>query len=138
MKRMQFAAIWLLAALVWLPVGAQESPPPADEVVAPVQAVSVEPVARDDEIAKRIQEILQATGWFENARVSVDDGNDRLNAKIKVAQDEKVPYMLVVGGNDEAAGTVSVRHRSEGDRGAVALETFVADVTAERDERRLG
>ncbi len=74
MKRMQFAAIWLLAALVWLPVGAQESPPPADEVVAPVQAVSVEPVARDDEIAKRIQEILQATGWFENARVSVDDG----------------------------------------------------------------
>lgn len=71
---MQFAAIWLLAALVWLPLGAQENPPPAEEVVAPVQAVSVEPVARDDEIAKRIQEILQATGWFENARVLVDDG----------------------------------------------------------------
>lgn len=74
MKRMQFAAIWLLAAVAWLPVAAQEGPPSTEEVVAPVQAVSVEPVARDDEIAKRIQEILQATGWFENARVSVDDG----------------------------------------------------------------
>ena len=60
------------------------------------------------------------------------------NAKIKVAQDQKIPYMLVVGGKDESAGTVSVRHRTQGDRGAVALEAFVADVTAERDERRLG
>lgn len=74
MKRMQFAAIWLLTALVWFPIEAQESPPPTEEVVAPVQAVAVEPVARDDEIAKRIQEILQATGWYENARVVVDDG----------------------------------------------------------------
>jgi small conductance mechanosensitive channel len=73
-KRMQFAAIWLLTALVWFPIEAQESPPPTEEVVAPVQAVAVEPVARDDEIAKRIQEILQATGWYENARVVVDDG----------------------------------------------------------------
>ena len=74
MKRMQFAAIWLLVALIWLPAAAQDTAPTEEDVAAPVQAVAVEPVARDDAIAKRIQEILQATGWFENARVSVDDG----------------------------------------------------------------
>ena len=71
---MQFAAIWLLVALIWLPAAAQDTAPTEEDVAAPVQAVAVEPVARDDAIAKRIQEILQATGWFENARVSVDDG----------------------------------------------------------------
>ena len=74
MKRMQFAAIWLLVALIWLPAAAQDTAPTEEDVAAPVQAVAVEPVARDDAIVKRIQEILQATGWFENARVSVDDG----------------------------------------------------------------
>ncbi len=69
-------------------------------------------------------------------RVSVDEGNERLNAKIKAAQEEKVPYMLVVGGKDAEAGTVSVRHRSEGDRGAVPLAEFVASIVKERDERR--
>ncbi len=82
----------------------------------------------------------KVSGTFSDAgfRVTMDDGNERLNAKIKVAQDEKIPYMLVVGGKDEEAGTVSVRHRTEGDQGAVPLQQFLDAATAERDERRLG
>jgi len=58
-------------------------------------------------------------------RVTLDESNERLNAKIKVAQEEKVNYMLVVGGKDEAAGTVSVRDRTRGDLGAMPLQAFV-------------
>ena len=70
-------------------------------------------------------------------RVTTDTSSSRVNGKVKAAQEMKVPYMLVVGGKDEQAGTVSVRHRTDGDRGAVPLEKFVADAVAERDERRL-
>src|SRR5690606_34765415 len=73
----------------------------------------------------------------ERFRATVDAGNDRLNAKIAVAQQDKVPYMLVVGGKDAEAGTVSVRHRTAGDRGAVPLKQFLDELRAERDERRL-
>ena len=66
-------------------------------------------------------------------RATLDSSNERLNAKIKVAQDTKVPYMLVVGGKDEAAGAVSVRDRSRGDLGAVSLETFVEQAKREID-----
>ena len=70
-------------------------------------------------------------------RVTTDTSSSRVNGKVKAAQEMKVPYMLVVGGKDEQAGTVSVRHRTDGDRGAVPLDQFVADAVAERDERRL-
>jgi threonyl-tRNA synthetase len=46
--------------------------------------------------------------------------------------------MLVVGGKDQEAGTVSVRHRSEGDKGAVALDEFLEMAIKERDGRKLG
>ncbi len=84
--------------------------------------------------AGKVLDALKAVGL----RVSMDDGNDRVNAKIKAAEEERVPYMLVVGGKDESAGTVSVRKRGEGDTGAVSLDEFVSAVVSERDERRLG
>jgi len=83
--------------------------------------------------AHHVAGVLQHAGL----RHTVDASNDRLNAKIKVAQEDKVPYMLVVGGKDADAGTVSVRHRSKGDLGAQPLPDFVAAATLERDERRL-
>ncbi len=83
--------------------------------------------------AKQVEAKLKAAGL----RASVDTSNERVNAKIKSAQEMKVPYMLVVGGKDEAAGTVSVRHRFDGDRGAVALDQCIADLVAERDEQKL-
>ena len=59
-------------------------------------------------------------------RVEVDYRNEKIGKKIREAQLEKVPYMLVVGDRDMEAGTVSVRHRSEGDLGAMSLEQFSA------------
>ncbi len=83
--------------------------------------------------AQEVTDKLKAAGF----RVEVDANNERLNAKIKLAQEAKVPYMLVVGGKDKDAGTVSVRHRSEGDRGAVPVEAFIEAAMKERDGREL-
>ena len=59
-----------------------------------------------------------------DVRVGVDDDNEKLGAKIRKAQLEKVPFMLVVGGRDAEAGVVSVRSREAGDLGAMTLESF--------------
>ena len=59
-----------------------------------------------------------------DVRVSVDDDNEKLGAKIRRAQLDKVPFMLVVGGRDAEAGVVSVRSREAGDQGAMSLEAF--------------
>lgn len=83
--------------------------------------------------AKEVETALKA----KNFRVTIDESNDRIGGKIKVAQDEKVPYMLVVGGKDAEARTVSVRHRSGGELGAIALDAFVEGVADERDGRKL-
>jgi threonyl-tRNA synthetase len=71
--------------------------------------------------AKQVEGELVKAGF----RVTVDQSSDRVNNKIRVAQQEKVPYMLVVGGKDEEAGTVSVRDRSHGDLGAMPLPDFI-------------
>lgn len=59
-------------------------------------------------------------------RVEVDYRNEKIGKKIREATLEKIPYMLVVGDRDMEAGTVSVRHRGEGDLGAMSLEQFSA------------
>jgi len=58
-------------------------------------------------------------------RVGVDADNEKLGAKIRRAQLEKVPFMLVVGGRDVESGVVSVRSRETGDKGAMTLEAFM-------------
>lgn len=73
----------------------------------------------------------------QRIRVGLDAGNDRVQAKIKVAADMKVPYLLVVGGRDAEAGTVSVRKRGEGEQGAVPLDDFVNRITEEVRSRSL-
>ena len=72
--------------------------------------------------AKRIEAALLA----EDVRVKIDVENEKLGAKIRRAQLEKVPFMLVVGGRDEEAGKVSVRSREKGDLGAMDLDAFMA------------
>ena len=56
----------------------------------------------------------------------MDGRNEKIGKKIREAQLEKIPYMLVVGDRDMEAGTVSVRHRAEGDLGAMSLDAFSA------------
>ena len=60
-------------------------------------------------------------------RVSVDDRNEKVNLKIREAQLQKVPYMLVVGGREAQSGCVAVRNRKHGDQGAKPLDQFIAD-----------
>jgi len=70
-------------------------------------------------------------------RVTIDDSDDRVNAKIKVGADERIPYLLVVGGRDEESGAVSVRQRGIGDRGAIPFEAFLEELLSEVRERKL-
>ena len=72
-----------------------------------------------------------------DVRVGIDSGNDRIQAKVKVAADEKVPYMLIVGPRDAETNSVSVRARgTEKDLGAMPLDKFVADLKSEISNRR--
>ena len=61
-----------------------------------------------------------------NLRVTLDERGEKIGAKIRDAQMQKVPYMLVLGDREAAAGTVAVRSRKEGDLGAVPLQDFLA------------
>ena len=66
-----------------------------------------------------------------DVRVTVDEAADKLGAKIRRAQMEKIPYMLVVGGREAEAGVVAVRSRETGDQGTVPLADFVKRVRTE-------
>ena len=59
---------------------------------------------------------------------SLDDRNEKVNLKIREAQLQKIPYMLVVGDREAQSGQVAVRHRKHGDLGAKPVEQFLADV----------
>jgi threonyl-tRNA synthetase len=99
--------------------------------LAPVQAVVLPITERQNDYAKQVREKLLDAG----ARVELDDRNEKLQAKIRDAQLQKVPYMLVIGGKEAEAGTVAVRHRSKGDLGPRPLEQFSADLRAEVDSK---
>jgi threonyl-tRNA synthetase len=59
-------------------------------------------------------------------RAELDDRQEKIGYKIREAQLQKIPYMLVVGDREAAEGTVSVRERSGGDRGSSAIDAFIA------------
>ena len=90
--------------------------------LAPVQ-VKLLPVAdRHLDYVYEIKKALDACGM----RVEVDSRSEKIGYKIREAQLEKVPYMFIIGDKDVEANTVSVRHRKEGDLGAMKLEDFIA------------
>jgi threonyl-tRNA synthetase len=101
--------------------------------LAPVQAVVLPITERQNEYARGVLNKLLDAG----VRVELDDRNEKLQAKIRDAQLQKVPYMLVIGGKEAEAGTVSVRHRSKGDLGPRPLEQFNADLRAEVDSKAI-
>jgi threonyl-tRNA synthetase len=98
------------------------------------EQVRVLPISeKTNEYAERVAAALRAA----DVRVTLDHGPDRIQGKVKVAAEEKIPYMLIVGPRDAEAGTVSVRARGvEKDLGAMPLERFVAEVRAEIAARR--
>ena len=90
--------------------------------LAPVQAAILPITDRVHPFAKEVADRLRAAGL----RPELDLRNEKVNAKIREAQLQKVPYMLVIGDREAEAGTVSVRHRFKGDLGAQPLDAFVA------------
>ena len=90
--------------------------------LAPVQARVLTITDRADDYANKIAAELDAAGF----RVETDERNEKIGKKIREAQIQKIPYMLVVGDRDIENGTVSVRHRSAGDLGAMSLDAFQA------------
>lgn len=95
--------------------------------LAPVQ-VKLLPIAdRHIDYLNTVKAKLEAAG----IRCEVDDRSEKIGFKIRSAQMEKVPYMLVAGDKDVEAGTVSVRSRKDGDEGASGLEDFIARITEE-------
>jgi threonyl-tRNA synthetase len=68
-------------------------------------------------------------------RADVDDGKERMNAKIRKAQSEKIPYMLIAGDREVESGTISVRLRSGEDLGGMPVETFIAKARLINDSR---
>ena len=77
--------------------------------------------------ADKVRSALAAAGF----RVETDSSAEKLGAKIRAATVAKVPYQIVVGPRDEAAGAVSVRSRSEGDLGAMPVADLVKRLESE-------
>jgi len=95
--------------------------------LAPVQ-VRVLPIAdRHAEYARSVRDALAAA----DLRVELDERQEKIGYKIREAQVQKIPYMLVVGDREVAEGTVSVRSRSGGDQGSRRVDEFVAQAVAE-------
>ena len=90
--------------------------------VAPVQ-VKILPIGVEhEEYARKVYDELDRAGL----RAEVDARNEKIGYKIRQAQLEKVPYMLVVGDKEREEGTVAVRSRRAGDEGAIPVADFIA------------
>lgn len=100
--------------------------------LSPVQAVVIPIADRHLEYAKTVVEALKSKG----VRAHLDDRGERMQAKIRDAQLQKVPYMLVVGDREAAAGAVAVRLRSGEDLGPMPLRALVERVLEEVGQRR--
>ena len=99
--------------------------------LAPVQAVIVPIADRHVEYGSRWRTTLKQA----DLRVEVDDRNERMNAKIRDAQLQKVPYMLVVGDREAEAGSVNVRLRSGENLGAMPVDELLARMQREVAEK---
>jgi threonyl-tRNA synthetase len=89
--------------------------------LAPVQAVLIPIADRHLPYVYEVAEKLEAAGM----RVEVDERSERMNAKIRDAQNQKIPYMLVVGDREVEAGTIALRLRSGENPGPVSVDAFL-------------
>ena len=92
--------------------------------LAPVQ---VKILAINDKVldyAGEVQKQLEAT----DVRVELDDRNESVGKKIREAEMQKIPYLIIIGEKEKAASTVSVRERGKGDQGTKSIEQFLEDI----------
>jgi threonyl-tRNA synthetase len=92
-----------------------------------VQAVVLPISDRHLDYARSTRDRLKSAGL----RVDLDERQEKIGYKIREAQLQKIPYMLVVGDRESADGTVSVRTRAGGDQGSRAIDAFIASAREE-------
>jgi threonyl-tRNA synthetase len=92
--------------------------------LAPIQAIVLPITDRQAEYGRGIQKQLEAAG----IRSTVDERSEKVNLKIRDAQMQKIPYMLVVGDREQESGQVAVRNRKHADQGAKPLADFIVDI----------
>lgn len=80
-----------------------------------------------------VKKVLESRGF----RCEVDDRSEKIGYKIREAQLEKVPYMVLVGDKDIENQQISIRHRKDGDLGSMTVEEFVAKIVEERDSKAI-
>ena len=99
--------------------------------LSPVQAIVLPITDRQTEYARGIQKQLDDAG----IRATVDERSEKVNLKIRDAQLQKIPYMLVVGDREQQNGQVAVRHRKHGDQGVKPLAECIAAIRALIDSK---
>ncbi|MFL6353432.1 MAG: threonine--tRNA ligase, partial [Bryobacteraceae bacterium] len=92
--------------------------------LAPVQAIVLPITDRQIPYAKEVQQKLSSAG----IRVQLDERSEKVNFKIREAQLQKIPFMLVVGDREAQTGQVSVRNRKHGDQGVKSVDAFLGDI----------
>ena len=100
--------------------------------LAPTQVKIIPVVADFADYAAEVTKKMQAAG----IRAELDDRNEKLGYRIREAQLEKVPYMIVVGENEMTSGSVTVRARAEGEGGTFTVDEFIAKVTDEINTKK--
>jgi threonyl-tRNA synthetase len=95
--------------------------------LAPVQVVVLPIADRHAEYARAVRDRLAAAGF----RAEVDERQEKIGFKIREAQLQKIPYMLVTGDREAAESTVAVRSRAGGDLGSRSLDAFIGEASAE-------
>ncbi len=100
--------------------------------LAPVQ-IDVIPISQNhQEFANKVFDILKSHGF----RVEIDERSEKMGYKIREAQLQKIPYMLVIGDKEISENKVSVRSRKEGDLGSIFLEDFINKISGEIKDKR--
>jgi len=99
--------------------------------LAPVQVVVMPITERTHDYAKSVAEKLTDAGF----RVDTDCRNEKIGLKIREAQLQKVPYMLVLGDKEAESGLITARNRPDGDIGAMGLDEFIAKLTEESNNK---
>lgn len=101
--------------------------------LSPLQ-ISVLPISDDqNEYAQTIVETFKGIG----ARIKLDDRSEQIGAKIRDAETDKVPYMIIVGAKEQEAGTISVRKHRKGDIGTFKISDFLSTVQNEIEQKLL-
>ncbi|MCD5405952.1 MAG: threonine--tRNA ligase [Desulfotomaculum sp.] len=101
--------------------------------LAPVQVALIPIADRHLEYVKRILKALED----QNVRAQIDDANEKMNYKIRKAQSQKIPYMLIAGDKEAKGNCISVRHRKHGDLGKMSIDEFCKKIKEEIDTKKL-